>query len=171
MVAVRRVLWWGLALGLVGTSVDHIVAHLLRNTALPFSPLLSESANLLGDLGTKALSFSYAAGLVILAQQATWRSRLAPLAAVGHMSLSNYVLQSAIAGLIVYPYGLGHGPFGPVTGVVLTLLIFPLQVMLSVWWMTRFRFGPVEWLWRTLAEGTLQPMVPIVRRPATGVMA
>ncbi|MFB3061688.1 MAG: DUF418 domain-containing protein, partial [Candidatus Binatia bacterium] len=40
----------------------------------------------------------------------------------------------------------------------LTVLIFTLQIMLSGWWLKHFRFGPAEWLWRTLTYGKLQPM-------------
>jgi uncharacterized protein len=75
------------------------------------------------------------------------------------MALTNYLLQSVICTTIFYSYGLGlYGQVGPAAGVSLTVLIFVTQIMLSVWWMRRFRFGPVEWLWRTLTYGKLQPM-------------
>ncbi len=51
-----------------------------------------------------------------------------------------------------------YGKVGPLAGTALTFLIFPAQVLLSVWWVRRFRFGPAEWLWRTLTYGKLQPM-------------
>ena len=44
----------------------------------------------------------------------------------------------------------------------LTLVIFALQVVLSVWWIERFRFGPVEWLWRSLTYGRLLPITQAV---------
>jgi uncharacterized protein len=61
--------------------------------------------------------------------------------------------------LIFYAYGLAlYGKVGPLGGVVLAVLIYAVQVPVSVWWMRRFRFGPAEWLWRTLTYGKLQPM-------------
>jgi hypothetical protein len=55
-------------------------------------------------------------------------------------------------------YGLGlYGKLGPAVGVGLSLLIFTLQGPLSLWWLRHFRFGPVEWVWRSLTYGRFQP--------------
>ncbi len=73
--------------------------------------------------------------------------------------LTNYLLLSLIYVGIFYSYGLGlWGKVGPLVGVSLAVLIFPVLVLLSTWWIRRFRFGPAEWLWRTLTYGKLQPM-------------
>ncbi len=110
-------------------------------------------------IGVPALSFFYISTLVLLFQKEAWKRRLAPLAAVGRMALSNYLLQSVVCTTIFYSYGLGlYGKVSPALGMALTVLIFTLQIMLSVWWLKHFRFGPAEWLWRTLTYGKLQPM-------------
>lgn len=102
---------------------------------------------------------AYASGLVLLAQDPRWHARLLPLAAVGRTALSNYLLQTLICTTIFYGYGLGlYGQIGPAVGIALTLVIFGLQVPLSNWWVKRFRFGPFEWLWRSLTYGKLQPL-------------
>lgn len=153
---IRKVLWWGLGLGLVCTSVS-LVAQELPNPALPF--LTKQLGNLLWAIGGPALCFFYASAIVLLAQRETWKRRLAPLAAVGRMALSNYLSQTVICVTIFYHYGLGfYGKVGPAAGLGLTVIIYLLQIFLSVWWLRRFRFGPVEWLWRTLTYGKLQPM-------------
>jgi uncharacterized protein len=41
---------------------------------------------------------------------------------------------------------------------VITVIVFAFQMSISMWWMRRFRFGPMEWLWRSMAYGKLQPM-------------
>ncbi len=75
------------------------------------------------------------------------------------MALTNYLLQTVICVTFFYNYGVGfYGKVGPAAGIGLTLLIYGLQIPLSVWWLRRFRFGPAEWLWRTLTYGRLQPM-------------
>ena len=81
------------------------------------------------------------------------------LAPVGRMALTNYLLQSGIATLIFYSYGLGlFGTVGPAATSALAVAIFALQVAISAWWMKRFRFGPAEWVWRSLTYGRIQPM-------------
>ncbi len=105
------------------------------------------------------MCFFYVSTLVLVLQREVWRGRLAPLAAVGRTALSNYLLQSLVCTTIFYSYGLGlYGQVGPALGLALTALIFALQIPLSMWWLRRFRFGPAEWLWRTLTYGKLQPM-------------
>lgn len=152
----RKVMWWGLGLGLLGCSVHHGLNQ-FKDAALPYPT--HELTGLLWAFGAPALSFSYASAIVLLVQRDRWRLRLAPLAAVGRLALSNYVLHWLIAMFLFYAYGAGlYGRFGPLVGFGLALLIFPLQVALSMWWVTRFRFGPAEWLWRTLTYGKLQPM-------------
>jgi uncharacterized protein len=85
--------------------------------------------------------------------------RLRPFAAVGRATLSNYLLQSVIGVGILARTGLGPlGPITPPAGVVLTFAIFGLQMLASRWWLARFHFGPVEWLWRTATYGSMQPL-------------
>ncbi len=75
------------------------------------------------------------------------------------MALTNYLLQTLICTSIFLGYGLGfYGTVGPAAGFALTIVIYAFQVVFSVWWIGRFRFGPAEWLWRTLTYGKLQPI-------------
>ncbi len=114
---------------------------------------------LFSNFGRLGLGFFYAAGLILLTRRQHWDRRLAPLAAVGRMALTNYLLHLVILALIFYRYGLGlWGHIGPTPGIVLALLVFGAQALWSVWWMRRFRFGPVEWLWRSLTYADLQPI-------------
>ena len=80
-------------------------------------------------------------------------------AAVGRTAFTNYLLQTVLATSIFYGHGLGL--FGSVTRVeqyTIVLAIWIVQVVLSVAWLRRYRFGPVEWVWRTLTYGERQPM-------------
>lgn len=81
------------------------------------------------------------------------------LAAVGRTAFSNYVLQTVLATSIFYGHGLGL--FGRVTRVEalgIVVAIWAVQIPLSVLWLRYFRFGPLEWLWRVLTYGTMQPL-------------
>jgi len=110
-------------------------------------------------IAAPAMSFFYASTIILLAQGEAWRRRLAPLAAVGRMALSNYLLQSLICTTIFYSYGLAlFGKVRPSLGLLLTIIICLIQIPLSVWWLRRFQFGPIEWLWRSLTYWQRQPM-------------
>jgi uncharacterized protein len=115
-------------------------------------------------LASFALCFGYLGGFVLLAQSPARRLRLAPVAAAGRMALTNYLLQSVVMTTIFYEYGLGlFGRVPRAAQVALALLVWLGNVALSAWWLRRFRFGPAEWLWRSVTYLRRQPM----RRPAT----
>lgn len=105
-----------------------------------------------------ALSFGYICFVILACQDARWRARLHPFAAVGRTPLTNYLLQSVIGTLIFYGYGLGFFGAGPAVLLPLTLLIFAAEMVSSSWWLARYRFGPVEWLWRRLTYKGPPPM-------------
>lgn len=90
------------------------------------------------------------------AQGARWLGWLAP---AGRMALTNYLAQSVVCTLLFYGYGLGFFERLPrFWQVPFALGLFSLQVLFSQWWLERFRFGPAEWLWRSLTYWKLQPM-------------
>lgn len=99
-------------------------------------------------------------GLVMRMCQSGKLVRLrARLAAVGRMALTNYLLQSILGVLIFHGYGLGL--FGSVSRFELwwfILGIWAVQLVLSPWWLASHRFGPAEWIWRTLSYARKQPM-------------
>jgi uncharacterized protein len=137
----------GLAVGAAFTAVILFGPQGLSGGAL----LLGSAATALGYLGAIAW---------LLARPATARY-VAWLAPVGRMALSNYLLQSLLASTIFYGYGLGlWGRIGRTGQVLLVVAIFAAQALLSRWWLSRYRFGPVEWLWRWGTYG---------RRPAMKV--
>ncbi|GAB7008640.1 DUF418 domain-containing protein [Halorubrum trueperi] len=81
------------------------------------------------------------------------------LAAVGRTAFTNYLLQTVIATTIFY--GHGFGLFGSVSRVEqygIVVVVWTVQIALSVLWLRSYRFGPVEWVWRTLTYGERQPM-------------
>jgi uncharacterized protein len=72
-------------------------------------------------------------------------------AAAGRMAFTNYLLQTAICTTLFYGHGLGL--FGRVERSIQILIVFAVwvfQLWFSTFWLERFRFGPAEWLWRTL---------------------
>ena len=112
------------------------------------------------EVGILALAFAYLSVLVLLFHRsASWRRRLGYLAPVGRMALTNYLTQSVLYFALFTGVGFGlYGDVGPAWCVGLALIIFAAQMAFSRWWLARYRFGPAEWVWRTLTYGQLQPM-------------
>ncbi|MEI2663554.1 DUF418 domain-containing protein [Rossellomorea sp. LJF3] len=105
-------------------------------------------------LGGPFLSVSYAIILSLLLLNEKMMKWSKPLASVGKMSLSNYLMQSIIGTLIFYSYGFGlYGEVTLTTGTMLAVGIFVIQVILSEMWLSKFQYGPVEKLWRVLSYG------------------
>lgn len=150
----RRVFWWGLGIGLVGNALLLIAFEDFQTLPGPVSALIT----FVDTFGVPALSFAYLSGLSLLLQQTRWRSLFSPIAAVGQMALTNYILQSLISTLLFYSYGLGlSSKASPLQVVGLTVLIYALQIPFSNLWMRHFHYGPLEWLWRSLTYRRLQP--------------
>ncbi len=105
-----------------------------------------------------AVALGYAA-LVILAVQRGRLPRLGSrLAACGRMALSNYLLASVLANLVFTGLGLGlYADLGRAQAYAVVLGIWAVQLAWSPWWLARFRHGPAEWLWRSLARWERQP--------------
>jgi uncharacterized protein len=152
----RQVLVWGL---IIGVPANAFYATAKLYTALGGTSLLGTAGSLIEFVGGPALSLAMIAGITLLLQQEVWRKRLSVLAPVGRMALTNYVLQSVICNLIFYNYGLGlFGQVGPAALIAITIAIYIAQMLFSTWWMRQFRYGPLEWLWRSLTYRQFQPI-------------
>ncbi|GAA4359505.1 DUF418 domain-containing protein [Kangiella marina] len=83
-----------------------------------------------------------------------FRSRLE---AVGRMAFTNYLAQSIICTLLFYSHGFGlFGQLERYQLMFIVAIIFTAQLIWSPWWLARFKYGPLEWLWRSLSYGKLQ---------------
>ena len=108
--------------------------------------------------GSTALSFGYAAAIVVLAQDARWKRVVAPLGAVGRLALTVYLVQTLMFTTLFYGYAFGQVyRIGPAAVTLYAVVFFALQIAACAWWVRRFRFGPAEWLWRSLTYLTCPP--------------
>ncbi|WP_115513370.1 MULTISPECIES: DUF418 domain-containing protein [Xanthomonas] len=99
------------------------------------------------------MSLGYAAWVVRFAARLAW------LAPAGRMALSNYLLQSLLCTWMFYGYGLGYFEQLPrVWQLPFAVGLFALQVVMSQLWLRWFRFGPIEWLWRSVTYLRVPPM-------------
>jgi uncharacterized protein len=145
---IRRVLIYGLILGLIGNIAFASLAG--HEAVIPPSP-----AGVVGVVsyafGVPALALFFIALVATLWQKASWRQMLALLAPVGRMALTNYLLQTIICVIIFYGFGFRqYGKFGALSATLTALAIFLFQILISTLWLKYFAYGPMEWIWRQL---------------------
>lgn len=139
----RRWMWPALAVGLIFNAL-FVMGWYTKDSWL---------TSLGTHVGAPALSFFYASVVLLNAP------RLRFLAPVGQMALTNYLTQSLVCTTLFYGYGGGlYDQITPVGHITLVVVIYGVQLFLSRWWMQRLRFGPMEWLWRSLTYGRAQPL-------------
>jgi uncharacterized protein len=152
----RRVLAWGLALGLAVNVAWAWITLVVSPRSLSW-PALAETAGY--ALGVAPLALAYAAAFALLWQRPRWRRHLQRLAPAGRMALTNYLVQTAFGIGLFYGVGLGlTGKLGPTFVVPLAVVVFVTQVRISALWLRHCRYGPAEWLWRSLTYARRQPM-------------
>lgn len=159
----KRVLWIALPLGLVLNGLYAYLSHAAPGEQL--GPAMLGKMILMAT-GVLPLSAGYLAILVALAQRERWQRLLHPLAQVGRLALSNYLLQSLVCTTLAYSYGFAlFGKVGLEAAIPFAIALYVLQVIWSVWWLRQFRFGPFEWLWRSMTYGRF---ARFRREPAAG---
>ncbi|WP_338244221.1 DUF418 domain-containing protein [Aurantiacibacter hainanensis] len=113
-------------------------------------------ADTLHVVGVPILDLGYVTGMILLYHSARFGKIAAMFAPVGRMALTNYLVQGVFIGAILYGFHGGlalSGQIEPKAVLALCFGFFALQIGISHWWLGRYRFGPMEWLWRTLTYG------------------
>jgi uncharacterized protein len=152
----KRTLIW---IAILGTSTGSILTFFDEMGSDPISSPLLHWVSWAIPFGPVFLSFGYASIVLLLFAFSRASHVLGIFAPLGRMAFTNYIFQSLIFGWIFYGYGLGYfGRMGAAQAFLLGLVVYVAQVLVSQWWLGRYRFGPIEWLWRTLMYGTRQPM-------------
>ncbi len=145
-------LGWGIGLPL--NAIASWAFH--RWPYLPPSPggLLGVAAQ---AVGIPMLALGYAATVaLVVVHGRRWITVFAP---VGRMALTNYLMHSIIC--VGLSYGFGFGLWwrtGASTAMAIAVAIMALQIPLSAWWLSRYRYGPAEWIWRRLTYGQPLPL-------------
>jgi uncharacterized protein len=124
-----------------------------------YDPTRAPWGALLLSLGTVPTALGHAAVVMLMCKAGALSRLTRSLAAAGRMALTNYLMQSLICTTLFYGYGVGL--FGYLDRVQLwgvVLAIWLLQLVVSPLWLTFFRYGPAEWLWRSLTYWSFQPM-------------
>ncbi|MBA2174525.1 DUF418 domain-containing protein [Halobacillus locisalis] len=111
------------------------------------------------NVGGTASAIFYVLSITLLFRTKRGVRLVHPLTWVGKMSLTNYIFQSLFSFLLFYSVGFGlYGQVSPLISLIIVLAVFTLQVFASKAWLQKYKYGPLEWLWRTLTYGKRQPL-------------
>jgi uncharacterized membrane protein YeiB len=111
----------------------------------------------LSTLGNLPASLGYVGMVVVMLHSGTVFSRIRVLAPLGRMALTNYLAQSLICAIYSYGYAMGHWGMPRAQQVLFVVVVYAAQIAFCHWWLTRFRYGPMEWLWRSFTYWHLPP--------------
>jgi uncharacterized protein len=110
-------------------------------------------------VGAVFASIGYAAVLIMIVKRQALPAIRRSLAAVGQMALTNYLLHSTVASIVFLGWGFGlAGRLDYAEQLLFVAAVWLAQLILSPIWLAKYRFGPAEWLWRSLTYGQKQPM-------------
>jgi uncharacterized protein len=149
----RGLLIFGLVATVFGISLTLATAmNVFPNTPM-FGAYMSNLAPTVQALG-------YAALIAVAVQLPYLGPVLKLFAPLGRMAFTNYIVQSLVFAWIFFGYGLGQfGRMNVTTAFLLGVSVYVVQMVASAWWLRWFRFGPLEWLWRSLMYGQAQVML------------
>lgn len=138
-------------IGLVfGTLLSVAGLLLLQLPVREISRVVSAIAFWIFNLGQLVLAAGYLGAIVVLAGRPACYHVLKWLAPFGRMALTNYILQSVILVLLFHGYAGGlYGEVARAPQMLVVVAIIALQIVLSAWWLKHYRFGPLEWFWRS----------------------
>lgn len=151
---------FGIGLGLLGAQV---ATH-----AIPGTPTGWGFASGLLMLGNLPACLGYV-GMVVLMLHSRMVAGIQVLAPFGRMALTNYLMHSLVFSLVFFGYGLGYFGIERIWQLACVVAMVLIQIPLSHLWLTHFRYGPMEWLWRAITYWQIPAMRVAPTASAAGV--
>lgn len=137
-------------------TVNGVTQNLENAFSLQYSMFTGSQFNYWGSI---LVAVSYASLIMLWVKHGGLQKLQARFGAIGKTAFSNYILQTLICTTIFYGYGLGlFGEFERWQQLILVIAVWAVQFCLASFWLNKFAFGPLEWLWRSLTYWKLQPL-------------
>lgn len=152
----RRVLRLTLPTGLILEGIAHMTSWYGEHGLLPEWDHWEFLGEVLHLFAVPLLAAGYVCAIVVGLHAPLGKRLLEPFAYAGRMALTNYVLQSFVYAFVLFDVGPGlglAGRIGTVAVVALVVTAYAGQILFSRWWLARFAYGPLEWVWRALTYG------------------
>ena len=165
----RRIAWIAIPVGLLFGLVIRLI-YTGAWEPLGESDGLRSFGRMLRSPAALVLAAGYCAAVVVALQQPWGRRVFGLFAPVGRMALTNYLAQGLLYGFVATGIGPGLallGKIGSLAVLLICIAFFAFQTLFSHWWLARYRFGPMEWLWRALTYGERPRMRRAELAPAT----
>ncbi len=142
------------------TALAIIGANELFKLKWDQNPYIGFIFGIIYDSFNAALVILYITGLTLLMYKPKWQKILLPFATIGKLALTCYLMQTALGLILFYKVGFGMvGKISPALNWGIAILFFGFQSIIGRWWLKRFNYGPVEWLWRSATFFKWYPMV------------
>ena len=157
----KRVLWATLPAGLILGGASQLIFFYAQSERLHtwgHSLFVGRTLHL---FAVPLLATGYLCAIVVGLHTSLGRRLLTPFAWSGRMALTNYFAQSLFYALVLFGVGPGldlAGRIGATEVFAMIVVAYATQVLFSRWWLSRFRYGPAEWVWRGLTYGRLPPL-------------
>jgi uncharacterized protein len=140
----------GLAIGYL-LSAAGVWMNFQHGWTLEYSMFLGGQFNYLGSV---AVALGYTGLVMLISQSGHFRKLIKAISGVGRTAFSNYIFQTLVCTLIFYGHGLGlYGSVERKFQLLMVVGVWIVQLVLTSLWLSRFRQGPLEWLWRRLTYG------------------
>jgi uncharacterized protein len=142
----------GIGMGLLGSA---IAMHSIPGSRGADGFQLASGLQMLGNLPA---SIGYVSLLILMLYSASPLNKVSVLAPFGRMALTNYLTQSLVASTFFFGYGFGNWGVSRVDQMLFVVVLVAVQIVFSHLWLARFRYGPMEWLWRAVTYWQIPPM-------------
>jgi uncharacterized membrane protein YeiB len=152
----RGMAWIGIGTGLAMNMTAIVIQS---HPASRHVMMVNNAAGGLAQFAQVILCIGYLGLFVCLMQSLRWRPRISWLAPLGRMALTNYLTHSLVLSILFYGYGFGQ--FGQISRgpqMLIVLAIIATQWLFSTLWLRHFRYGPMEWAWRSITYWKIQPI-------------
>ncbi|MGI9547128.1 MAG: DUF418 domain-containing protein [Flavobacteriaceae bacterium] len=155
----QDMMWWSLGIFVVSIGLTALI-FMQAGPEVKFDNWITMFGLTAVDLVNIGMTGIILAGFVMLYRKAKAGRFLSKFAPYGRMALTNYVFQSLIGTYILFGWGLGYlGELRNLYTFLIAIALIAMQMILSKWWLSKFYYGPLEWLWRSLTHFKRYPLV------------
>lgn len=159
----KTVMWWSLGI-LVGAMGLAILVFAQMGPDVKFDNWLSMLGLTAIDLANIGMTGLILTAFVFMYRKAKGGKLLSKFAPYGRMALTNYVFQTLIGTFILYGWGLGYiGQLRNIYTFLIALVVIWMQMLVSKWWLKKYHYGPLEWIWRSLTHFKYYPLLKKAR--------